>query len=115
MKACEQDSLKNKVGALMEGDKGNAVTLMLVPDAESSEQADKTVGEKEPVLLSHQKQQELLVLPLQEVKQSAECAKELKDDNRLQTLQVYKHNNMTADILCTQLLNLFCKAVICQC
>ena len=92
----EQDDLKNKLGALMEeGEK--EITAMLLgkeaaetPDTVPSEEEDKLVGEleKEAGFLSHQKQPELLVSSLQEMKQSAE----LRDDNQLQTLQVFKYN-----------------------
>ncbi|XP_076604354.1 pericentrin isoform X2 [Chaetodon auriga] len=104
LKAHEQDNLKNKLSALMEErGKENAVLLMgkeaaetclLVPSPSPSEEADKLVeelkNEKEDALPSHQTQQELLLLSLQEIKQASESAKqspELRDDNQLQTLQ----------------------------
>ncbi|XP_054469221.1 pericentrin isoform X2 [Anoplopoma fimbria] len=104
LKAHEQDNLKNKLSALME-EKENAVMLtgkeadetsLLVPATSQSEGGDKLVGgpkneqEKEAPLPSHQKQQELLLLSLQEMKQPAISAKqspEFSDDNQLQTLQ----------------------------
>ncbi len=108
LKAHEQDNLKNKLCALMEEkEKENAVTLkeneaaktcLLVPAASPLEDGDKLAGklkskkEEEAVLLSHQKLQELPVLSLQEIKQALISAKqnpELRDDNQLQTLQVY--------------------------
>ncbi|XP_039994200.1 pericentrin isoform X3 [Xiphias gladius] len=103
LKAREQGILKNKLSALME-EKENAVvlmgkeaaeTLLLVPDTFPSEEEDKPVGElkKEAAPPSHQKQQqELLASSLQEIKQSADSAKqspELKDDNQLKTLQAH--------------------------
>ncbi|XP_069391966.1 pericentrin isoform X4 [Paralichthys olivaceus] len=92
----EQD-LKNKLGALMEeGEKEKAAmflgkeaseTLLLAPDIVPLKEEDKLVGEleKEAGFPSHQKQPELLVSSLQEIKQSAE----LSDDNQLQTLQAH--------------------------
>lgn len=108
MKAREQDNLKNKFSALMEEreqetavilGKETAETLLLVPDSSSSEQEDKVVGEleSEAALLSHQKQQALLVSSLQEIKQNGGCAKqsrELRDDNQLQNLQVNQYNEV---------------------
>lgn len=115
LKTHEQDNLKNKLSALMEErEKKNAITLMgkeaaetslLVPATSPSEEGDKLVGElkdeqeKEAALLSHQKQQELLVLSLQEIKQTSNSAKQnpkLKDDNQLQTLQVISGFVLTA-------------------
>lgn len=108
LRAHEQDNLKNKLSALMEErEKETAVMLMgndaaetclLVSATSPSEDRDKLVRElknekeKEAALLSHQKQQELLELSLQEIKQDSQSAKqspELRDDNQLQTLQVY--------------------------
>ncbi|XP_044023203.1 pericentrin isoform X3 [Siniperca chuatsi] len=108
LKAHEQDNLKNKLSAIMEErEKENAVMLMgkegaetspLVPATSPSEEEDKLVGElkneqeKEAALLSHQKQQELLVLSLREIKQASNSARqspELRDDNQLQTLQAH--------------------------
>ncbi|XP_027130303.1 pericentrin isoform X5 [Larimichthys crocea] len=104
----EQDNLKNKLSALMEErEKETAVMLMgndaaetclLVSATSPSEDRDKLVRElknekeKEAALLSHQKQQELLELSLQEIKQDSQSAKqspELRDDNQLQTLQAH--------------------------
>ncbi|XP_035529571.1 pericentrin [Morone saxatilis] len=108
LKDHEQDNLKNKLNALMEEkEKENAVmsmgkkaaeTSLLVPATPLSEEGDKLVGElrndrkKEAALPSHQKQQELLLLSLQEIKQASESAKHspgLRDDNQLQTLQAH--------------------------
>lgn len=109
LKAHEQDNLKNKLSALM-GEKENTVKLMgkeaaetslLVPATSPSEEGHKLAGElkneqdKEAALLSHHNQQELLVLSLQEIKQTSNSATqspELGDGNQLQTLQVYDHN-----------------------
>lgn len=110
-KAHEQDNLKNKLSALMEErEKENEVMLMgkeaaetslLVPATSPSEEENKLVGElknkqeNEAALPSHQKQQELLLLSLQEIKQPAISAKqrpELGDDNQLQTLQVHQYD-----------------------
>ncbi|KAL3049416.1 hypothetical protein OYC64_008804 [Pagothenia borchgrevinki] len=103
LKAHEQDNLKNKLSALMEErEKENAVLLtgkeaaetsLLVPVITPSEEEDKLVGElknKQAALPSHQKQQDLLLLSQQEIKQpaiSAEQILELRDDKQLQTLQ----------------------------
>nr|XP_046269155.1 pericentrin isoform X2 [Scatophagus argus] len=105
LKAREQDNLKNKLSALMEEkEKENAVMLVGKEAAETcllvspSQEGDKLVGElknvkeKETALPSNQKQHELLVLPLQEIKQASESAKqipELRDDGQLQTLQAH--------------------------
>ncbi|XP_051244571.1 pericentrin isoform X2 [Dicentrarchus labrax] len=108
LKDHEQDNLKNKLNALMEEkEKENAVmsmgkkaaeTSLLVPATSPSEEGDKLVGElkneqkKEAALPSHQKQQELLLLSLQEIKQASESAKHspgLRDDTQLQTLQAH--------------------------
>ncbi|XP_070776144.1 pericentrin [Enoplosus armatus] len=108
LNAHEQDNLKNKLSALMEErEKENAVMLMgkegaetslLVLATSQSEEGGKLAGElrneqeKEAALLSHQKQQELLVLSLREIKQASNSAKqspELRDDNQLQTLQAH--------------------------
>ncbi|KAK5857626.1 hypothetical protein PBY51_010856 [Eleginops maclovinus] len=101
LKAHEQDNLKNKLSALMK-ERENAVLLMgreaaetslLAPATTPSEEDDKLVGElknKQAALLSHQNQQELVVLSQQEIKQpaiSAEQSPELRDDKQLQTLQ----------------------------
>ncbi|XP_074517499.1 pericentrin isoform X3 [Sebastes fasciatus] len=126
LKAHEQDNLKNKLSALMEErEKENAVMLtgketaetsLLVPATSPSEGEDKLVGElkneqeKEAALPSHQNQQELLLLSLQEIKQPAISAKqnpELRDDSQLQTLQAQcehlmselKETKTTADFL----------------
>uniref|UniRef100_A0A3Q3MWM4 Pericentrin n=1 Tax=Labrus bergylta TaxID=56723 RepID=A0A3Q3MWM4_9LABR len=80
-KSHEQDNLKNKLSALMEErenekgvifmGQGAAETSLPLPDASSSEEGDKPVGEqesepeKEAALQSHQKQQELLEWNLQ--------------------------------------------------
>lgn len=107
LKTHEQDNLKNKLSAFVEErEKENAVTLMgkegaetslLVPAISSSEGGDKLVGklkneqEKEAALSSHQKQQELLILSLREIKETSKSSKqspELRDDNQLQMLQV---------------------------
>lgn len=106
LKAHEQDNLKNKLSALMEErEKENAVMLMgkeapetclLVPAYSPAEEGDKLAGE-EAALPSHQKQHELLVMSLQEMKQASKSAKqspELRDDNQLQTLQVYQYNGL---------------------
>ncbi|XP_042356085.1 pericentrin isoform X2 [Plectropomus leopardus] len=106
LKAHEQDNLKNKLSALMDDRekekavmlKGNEATgpSLFAPATSSSEEGDKLVGdlkneqEREAGLSSHQKQQELLLLSLQDIKQPAISAKqssELRDDNQLQTLQ----------------------------
>ncbi|XP_026170864.1 pericentrin isoform X4 [Mastacembelus armatus] len=98
LKAHEQDNLKNKLSASVEENEnamlGKEVgeTLQLICDTSPSEVEDKVVGEleKKALLLSHQEQQELLVSSLQEIKHSADCAKqspELRDDKQLQTLQ----------------------------
>ncbi|XP_031703854.1 pericentrin [Anarrhichthys ocellatus] len=102
LKAHDQDNLKNKLGALMEErKKENAVMLfgkeaaetsLLGPATSPSEGGNKPVGEqeKEAALPSHQKQQELMFLSLQEMKQpemSAKQSPELSHDSRLQTLQ----------------------------
>ncbi|XP_070699119.1 pericentrin [Pempheris klunzingeri] len=108
LKAHEQDNLKNKLSALLEErEKENAVMLMgkaavdsslQVPATSPSEEGHKLVGElkneqgKEAALLSHQKQQDPLVLSLQEIKQASNSAKqspELKDANQMQTLQAH--------------------------
>ncbi|XP_038584251.1 pericentrin isoform X3 [Micropterus salmoides] len=108
LKAHEQDNLKNKLSAFVEErEKENAVTLMgkegaetslLVPAISPSEGGDKLVGklkneqEKEAVLSSHQKQQELLILSLREIKETSKSSKqspELRDDNQLQMLQAH--------------------------
>ncbi|XP_065822477.1 pericentrin isoform X2 [Labrus bergylta] len=105
-KSHEQDNLKNKLSALMEErenekgvifmGQGAAETSLPLPDASSSEEGDKPVGEqesepeKEAALQSHQKQQELLERSLQEINQAPNSANqnpELKDDNQLQMLQ----------------------------
>lgn len=102
LKAQEQDNLKNKLRALMdEREKENAVmlgkeaaeTLLLAPDTSPSEQEGKVVGRpgNEAALLSHQKQQVLLVSSLQEMKQNGDCAiqsQDVRDDSQLQKLQV---------------------------
>ncbi|XP_068436282.1 pericentrin [Clinocottus analis] len=106
LKAHDQDNLKNKLSALMEErGKETAVMLMgkeaaetslLVPAISPSEVESKLVGgpeneqEKEAAIPSHQKQQELLFLSLQEIIQPAISAKqssEPSDDNQLETLQ----------------------------
>ncbi|XP_067335427.1 pericentrin isoform X2 [Channa argus] len=95
----EYENLKNKLAAFTK-EKENAVmekeapeTAVLTSDLSLLEKPDKVVGGlKETALLSHQKQQELLVLPLQEMKQSAECAKRsqgLRDDDQLPALQAH--------------------------
>ncbi|XP_026194895.1 pericentrin-like isoform X2 [Anabas testudineus] len=103
LKAQEQDNLKNKLRALMdEREKENAVmlgkeaaeTLLLAPDTSPSEQEGKVVGRpgNEAALLSHQKQQVLLVSSLQEMKQNGDCAiqsQDVRDDSQLQKLQVH--------------------------
>ncbi|XP_034431835.1 pericentrin isoform X3 [Hippoglossus hippoglossus] len=89
----EQDDLKNKLGALMEEGQKEIAAMLLgkeaaeTPDTVPSGEEDKLVGEleKEAGFLSHQKQPELLVSSLQEMKKSAE----LRDDNQLQTLQAH--------------------------
>uniref|UniRef100_A0A3B5B329 Pericentrin-like n=1 Tax=Stegastes partitus TaxID=144197 RepID=A0A3B5B329_9TELE len=95
LKANEQDNLKNKVSALLEErEKENAV-MLTEEEAEITAQTslpvsatfplegeDKLVGElkkeqeKEAVLSSLQKQQELLVSSLQEIKQTADSVKQ---------------------------------------
>uniref|UniRef100_UPI0037E7F2AE pericentrin isoform X2 n=1 Tax=Semicossyphus pulcher TaxID=241346 RepID=UPI0037E7F2AE len=113
LKTHEQDNLKNKLSALMEErekqtaamllGKEAAKTSLLLADASPSDEGDKLVGElkneqeKEAALLSHQKQQELFGLSLQEMKQATDSAKqcqspELKDDSQLQTLQAHCEN-----------------------
>lgn len=110
LKAYEQENLKNKLCALLEErEKEKAVTLMgkeaeisaetslLAPATFPSVEGDKLVGElkkekESAALVSHQKQEELLETSLQEIKQTAESTKqspELRDDNKLRTLQVY--------------------------
>lgn len=97
MKAHEQDNLKSKLSALMEKrEKEKAVLLtgkeaaetsLLVPAITPSEEEDELVGELK------QKQQDLLLLSQQEIKQpaiSAEQILELRDDKPLQTLQVHR-------------------------
>ncbi|XP_078031283.1 pericentrin isoform X3 [Epinephelus lanceolatus] len=104
LNAHEQDNLKNKLSALM-NTRENAVMLTgeeaaepspPAPATSPSEEEDKLVGElkneqeKEAGFPSHQKQQELLLLSPQEIKQPAISAKqspELRDDNQLQPLQ----------------------------
>lgn len=120
LKAHEQDNLKNKLSALLEErEKENAVMLMgkeaeisaetslLVPVTFPSVEEDELVGElkkereKESALLSHQKQQELLVVSLQEIKQTAVSTKwspELGDDNQLRTLQVFQYNKLSKNV-----------------
>ncbi|XP_062295952.1 pericentrin isoform X3 [Scomber scombrus] len=108
LKAYEQENLKNKLSALLkEREKERAVTLMgkeaeisaetslLAPATFPSVEGDKLVGElkkekESEALMSHQKQEELLVVSLQEIKQTAESTKqspELRDDNKLPILQ----------------------------
>lgn len=109
LNAHEQDNLKNKLSALM-NTRENAVMLTgeeaaepspPAPATSPSEEEDKLVGElkneqeKEAGFPSHQKQQELLLLSPQEIKQPAISAKqspELRDDNQLQTLQVHQYD-----------------------
>ncbi|KAI4804513.1 hypothetical protein KUCAC02_026139, partial [Chaenocephalus aceratus] len=94
LKAHEQDNLKSKLSALMEErEKEKAVLLtgkeaaetsLLVPAITPSEEEDELVGELK------KKQQDLLLLSQQEIKQpaiSAEQILELRDDKPLQTLQ----------------------------
>lgn len=105
LKAHEQDNLKNKLSALMEErEKENAVMLMgkeapetclLYPAYSPAKEGDKLVGEE--AALPFEKQHELLVVSLQEMKQASKSAKqspELRDDNQLQTLQVYQYNGL---------------------
>ncbi|XP_053191638.1 pericentrin [Scomber japonicus] len=108
LKAYEQENLKNKLCALLEErEEEKAVMLMgkeaeisaetslLAPATFPSVEGDKLVGElkkekESAALVSHQKQEELLVTSLQEIKQTAESTKqspELRDDNKLRTLQ----------------------------
>ncbi|XP_068574033.1 pericentrin isoform X2 [Cebidichthys violaceus] len=106
LNAHDQEDLKNKLSALMEErKKENAVMLfgkeaaktsLLGPATSPSEGGSELVGEpkneqeKEAALPSHQKQQELMFLSLQEMKQPAISAKqspELSHGNQLQTLQ----------------------------
>ncbi|XP_008275148.1 pericentrin [Stegastes partitus] len=114
LKANEQDNLKNKVSALLEErEKENAV-MLTEEEAEITAQTslpvsatfplegeDKLVGElkkeqeKEAVLSSLQKQQELLVSSLQEIKQTADSVKQnsespkLRDESQLQKIQAH--------------------------
>ncbi|CAN9502418.1 unnamed protein product [Ophioblennius macclurei] len=103
MKAAEQDNLKNKPGALLEGGgKENILMLtgeidetsLLVPATFSSEEEEKLMKEQEKeTLSSQQEQREPLESSLQEIKQAAISAKDspelFRDDNQLQTLQVH--------------------------
>ncbi|XP_029972288.1 pericentrin isoform X2 [Salarias fasciatus] len=103
VKAAEQDNLKNKPGALLEGKEQENIlmltgevdeTSLLVPATFSSEEEEKLLNEQEKeTLSSQQEQQELLEYSPQEIKQAAVSAKEspklFRDDNQLQTLQVH--------------------------
>uniref|UniRef100_A0A3Q1FSN0 Pericentrin n=1 Tax=Acanthochromis polyacanthus TaxID=80966 RepID=A0A3Q1FSN0_9TELE len=86
LKANEQDNLKNKLSALFE-------------EREKENVEDKVVGElkkeqeKKAALSSHQKQQELLVSSLQEIKQTAVSVKEspkLRDEKLEETKMEHK-------------------------
>ncbi|XP_030575002.1 pericentrin isoform X2 [Archocentrus centrarchus] len=107
LKAHEQDSLRNKLSALLEDRKQENVVMLTVKEtkitAETSllipatlplDEEEKLVGElkeeKETALCSHQKQQELLISSLQEIKQTADSEnREFRDDNQLQSLQAH--------------------------
>ncbi|XP_069008664.1 pericentrin isoform X2 [Embiotoca jacksoni] len=113
LKAHEQDNLKDKLSAFLEErEKERAVmltgeeteTLLLVTATFPSGEVDKLVGEltkeqeTEAALLSHQKQQELLASSLQEIKPTADSAKDgskRRDDNQLQTLQAHFEHLMS--------------------
>lgn len=119
LKAYEQENLKNKLSALLEErEKEKAVMLtgkeaeisaetsLLVPATFPLVEEDKLVGElwtekESAALLSHQKQEELLVASQLEMKQTAESTKqspELGDDNKLRTLQVYSENKLSKNV-----------------
>ncbi|XP_042292883.1 pericentrin isoform X3 [Thunnus maccoyii] len=109
LKAHEQDNLKNKLSALLEEREKEKAVMLMGKEAEISAETslldsatfpsveeDKLVGElkeeqeKQLALPSHQKQEELPVASQQGVKQTAESTKqspELRDDNKLRTLQ----------------------------
>ncbi|XP_058471141.1 pericentrin [Solea solea] len=95
LKAHEQNNLKNKLDALTEETasvllaKEAGETLLLVPSGQDNKLAVEY--EKEAALLSNQKEPELLVSSLQEIKQSPE----LKDYNQLQTLQAHCESLMS--------------------
>uniref|UniRef100_A0A3Q4I7N9 Pericentrin n=1 Tax=Neolamprologus brichardi TaxID=32507 RepID=A0A3Q4I7N9_NEOBR len=104
LKVYEQDSLRSKLCALSEEREQENVVMLTVKETEisaetsllisstfPSDEDEKLVGElkeEETALQSHQKQQELLVSSLQEIKQTADLeSTEFRDDNQLQTLQ----------------------------
>ncbi|XP_028252082.1 pericentrin isoform X2 [Parambassis ranga] len=108
LKAQEQGSQKSAL--IEERENENAIIVMgneakitddaslLIPSTVPSEEEDKLVGElkkeqeKEVALCSHQNQQELLVSSQQEIKQTADSAREsskLTDGNQLQTLKAH--------------------------
>uniref|UniRef100_A0A3Q3BRR7 Pericentrin n=1 Tax=Haplochromis burtoni TaxID=8153 RepID=A0A3Q3BRR7_HAPBU len=104
LKVYEQDSLRSKHCALSEEREQENVVMLTVKETEisaetsllisgtfPSDEDEKLVGElkeEETALQSHQKQQELLVSSLQEIKQTADLeSTEFRDDNQLQTLQ----------------------------
>ncbi|XP_042078537.1 pericentrin isoform X4 [Haplochromis burtoni] len=109
LKVYEQDSLRSKHCALSEEREQENVVMLTVKETEisaetsllisgtfPSDEDEKLVGElkeEETALQSHQKQQELLVSSLQEIKQTADLeSTEFRDDNQLQTLQAnYEH------------------------
>ncbi|KAL3968743.1 ryanodine receptor 1 [Sarotherodon galilaeus] len=109
LKVHEQDSLRSKLCALSEEWEQENVVMLTVKETEisaetsllvsgtfPSDEDEKLVGElkeEETALQSHQKQQELLVSSLQEIKQTADLeSTEFRDDNQLQTLQAnYEH------------------------
>lgn len=109
MKVYEQDSLRSKHCALSEEREQENVVMLTVKETEisaetsllisgtfPSDEDEKLVGElkeEETALQSHQKQQELLVSSLQEIKQTADLeSTEFRDDNQLQTLQVCQYH-----------------------
>lgn len=100
MEVHEQDNLKNKLCALREGgEKANeaalpgkeaAETPQLISDSFLSAEEDKLFGELE--------KEGGLVSSLQEMKQSADSKQslDLRDDNQLETLQVFQCNKWVA-------------------
>ncbi|XP_063356217.1 pericentrin isoform X2 [Pelmatolapia mariae] len=112
LKVYEQDSLRSKLCALSEEREQENVVMLTVKETEisaetsllmsgtfPSDEDEKLAGElkeEETALQSHQKQQELLVLSLQEIKQKADLeSTEFRDDNQLQTLQANHEHLMS--------------------
>ncbi|KAM9354836.1 pericentrin [Pholidichthys leucotaenia] len=97
LKSPEQNDLKTTPVALLEEEKEEAEIPPPVSAAFQLEEDHKLLGElkEEVALCCHQKQEELHVSSLEEIKETPDCAKEspqLKDDNQLQRLQSEERN-----------------------